>query len=252
MPNAEYICSIATKFESIACCSSSLPKDTGMAQSTNTGYVMTSIIALLILASLVFGIVLWVMVRKRKKRLEPISNVQLTNTLVIESSGSSARNCDITLAPNSNSPSCFVVYSHNTPPEEKEVILQNLIKGLSVYGIETTSHDWVGRAMLPFWVETILTNASVVLCVCNRAFHQEWLYSEASDRAVVHSVKHLLGADLCQSKEVAKKYAVVLMKRSHQQFIPSYYLKGCRQFYVTDVSDIAHFIKNVPVYSVDL
>lgn len=106
--------------------------------------------------------------------------------------------------------------------------------------------------MLPFWVEKNLNNASVVLCVCNKAFHQEWSCTEPSDQAVVHSVKQLLGAELCQSRDVAKKYAVVLMKRSHHQFIPSQYLEGCRQFYVTDVTEIAHFIKDIPFYSIEV
>lgn len=221
-----------------------------MAQSTILGATLASTVALLIVAVLTLATVLWCVARR--KRIDPISNLPLIGAVVDETSESDAVCGDLVSSAKPKPPSCFVVYSHNTPLEEKEVILQNLIKGLSDYGIEATSHDWVGRAMLPFWVETVISNAAVVLCVCNRAFHQEWLCSETSDQAVVHSVKQLLGAELCRSRDLATKYAVVLMKRSHQQFIPSHYLEACRQFYVTDVTNIAHFIKNVPLYSVEL
>lgn len=239
--------------------STGVPQSTEVPQSTILGAVMASSVALLILIVLTLAIVLWGVARK--KRTDPISNLQLIRTSVDQNSESDAgcgdagcgdAGCGEVSSAKPKPPSCFVVYSQNTPPEEKEVILQNLIKGLSDYGIEATSHDWVGRAMLPFWVETVINNAAVVLCVCNKAFHQEWLCSETSDQAVVHSVKQLLGAELCRSKDLAKKYAVVLMKRSHQQFIPSHYLEACRQFYVTDVTNIAHFIKNVPLYSIEL
>ena len=186
-----------------------------------------------------------------RKKSGPISSVQLTRPCENGDMVSDIVSKE-SMVLKSGHPSCLVVYSQNTPSEEKEVILQNLIKGLSDYGVEATSHDWSGRAMLPFWLEANLTNASVVLCVCNNAFHQEWLCSEPTDHAVVHSVKQLLGAELCQNKDVTSKYAVVLMKRSHQQLIPSQYLKACRKFYVTDVTNIAHFIKNVPLYSVHM
>ena len=61
-------------------------------------------------------------------------------------------------------------------------------------------------------------------------------------------LRQLVYGTLSQGKELSK-FAVVLMKQSDRQFIPSPYLQNT-PLLVTEVEQIARFVKEIPLYTV--
>ena len=141
-------------------------------------------------------------------------------------------------------PSAFVVSSSKSPEEESKVIQQLLIHDLSSkYGIHVTPSE-MGRGNLPKWVESQCRDATAVLCVCNKAFFDEW----EQPNTVTHCLGRQVYAAANEGGSKPEKFTVVLLKQSDRQFIPTSYLKDMQAFIVTDVYDIACFIGKVPPY----
>ena len=142
--------------------------------------------------------------------------------------------------------SAFVIFSSKTPKKETEAIEQHLINDLSSkYGIYVTPSE-MGRGNLPKWVESECRNATTVLCVCNKEFFEEWEQSNT----VIHCLSHQVYAAANEVGRKHEKFTVVLLKQSHRQFIPSSYLMDLRAFLVTEVHEIASYIKKVPPYAI--
>ena len=138
-------------------------------------------------------------------------------------------------------PSAFVCFSSKSPGEEIKVIQQLLIRDLSSeYGIHITASE-MGRGNLPKWVESQCRDATAVLCVCNKALFEEW----EQPNTVIHCVGRQVYAAANEGGRKPEKFTVVLLKQSDRQFIPSSYLRDIQAFIVTEVRDIACFIRNV-------
>ena len=140
----------------------------------------------------------------------------------------------------------FVSYSAQSTLEEKGSVLQHLIHRLrSYHGIHASSHDFlVQRGVLAYTLEEEICHSSAVLCVCNKAFYDEWNGNIPPPQAsTVAYIKSLLAADLQCGKDISK-YAVVLLKKRDVQYIPTHYLSSCKQFNIMDTDSIVRFVKS--------
>ena len=143
--------------------------------------------------------------------------------------------------------SIFVVYSSCSTSEERKAILHHLVNQLmNEHQIEVCWHEiMTQRGISPYMVESKIKLSSAVLCVCNKAFYDEWNGNIPPPQAsTVAYIKSLLAADLQCGKDISK-YAVVLLKKRDVQYIPTHYLSSCKQFNVTDQEGIVHFILKV-------
>ena len=144
----------------------------------------------------------------------------------------------------------FVAYSSSSLPEERKVILHYLVHLLeSKHQVKVCWHEIImtqRRGFFPYMLEHEIHLSSLVLCVCNKAFYDEWTGSIPPPQASsVTYIKSLLAADLQLGVDISLRYAVVLLKKRDVQFIPTDYMNRCTQFNVTDIESIAHFIEGM-------
>ena len=145
--------------------------------------------------------------------------------------------------------SVLVIYSPRCPDEEKEVILQLLMSDLQNYeGIYTTSHDWNLKGNTPMWIEREVKSSTAVLCVCNKQFWEEWKQEVTVNCTVVYALQQIMYALVSQCEDLSLKFAVVLMNENDHKFIPTQYLQSVKRFFVTELREIAHFVKQVQLY----
>ena len=146
--------------------------------------------------------------------------------------------------------SVLIIYSPSINDVDRELILEHLVVGLMQYGVSTHCHDTACIKSPCQWIEQEIRSASAVLCVCNEDFYREWDESPASGRIpVVGLLKHLVHATVSRGESLAK-FATILLDSRNAKCIPSLYLQGePRLFLVTEVEDIARFVRNVPSYT---
>ena len=158
-------------------------------------------------------------------------------------------------APNisSTSHTVLVVYSLDSNQYDEGVILQFLVFELRKRSISAITPKDLQRGNLPLWMEDQMKKADAVLCVCNEALYEEWNRNPETaytSRAVVHSLKAIIGGSLSQSKDLSAFLGIVLLKQSDKKFIPSSYLAGTPSFLVDEIENIARFVAQVPHFEV--
>ena len=149
-----------------------------------------------------------------------------------------------------NFPTVLVIYSSNTIEKERGLIL-TMISELKSYGIEPLSHDCTCIQGCPSaWLESEVKKATTVLCVCNKEFQDEWEGQSCPSLPLVKSLQHLIQATIQTAPaESLSKYAVVLLKPSHRQYIPTKYLQSeSRSFTMAEMEAIAHYVFKMPYY----
>ena len=147
----------------------------------------------------------------------------------------------------------LVVYSLDSNEYDEQVILQLLVFELRKRSISAITPRDLQRGNLPLWMEDQMKRADAVLCVCNEALYEEWNRNPETvytSRAVVHSLKAIIGGSLSQSKDLSTFLGIVLLKQSDKKFIPSSYLAGTQSFLVDEVENIAKFVAQVPHFEV--
>ena len=143
----------------------------------------------------------------------------------------------------------LVLYSPDSPEKDKELAL-HLVSCLSNHEIQIQCHDcFCIRQSAPSWLQEELRRASTVLCVCNAQFQREWDQETTSYFPLVSSLRELVYGLLSQSISLSTKFAIVLLRESDRKHIPCDYLSSARTFLVTDVEDIAFFVKEIPKYA---
>ena len=162
---------------------------------------------------------------------------------------------DYSPAPNNTSHSytVLVVYSPDSSEYDEQLILQLLVFELRKHSINAVTPNDLQRGNLPLWMEDQMKKADAVLCVCNAAFYKEWNRNPETtytSRAVVHSLKAIIGGSLSQSKDLSTFLGIVLLKQSDKRFIPSNYLAGTQSFLVDEIENIARFVAQVPHFEV--
>ena len=162
---------------------------------------------------------------------------------------------DYSPPPNSTSHShtVLVVYSPDSSEYDERLILQLLVRELRKRSINAVTPRDLQRGNLPLWMEDQMKKADAVLCVCDEAFYKEWNKNPETtytSRAVVHSLKAIIGGSLSQSKDLSTFLGIVLLKQSDKRFIPSNYLAGTQSFLVDEIENIARFVAQVPHFEV--
>ena len=148
-------------------------------------------------------------------------------------------------------PTALVIYSSNTPEREQALIRTNLISELESCRIKISSHDLTCIQGGPSaWLECETKKATVVLCVCNKEFKDDWEGRSEASLPLVQSLRHLIHGTV-QSGKTLSKYAVVLLEPSHKEYIPTMYLQSdSRQFVLNDAEDIARYVLDIPSYAI--
>ena len=147
----------------------------------------------------------------------------------------------------SHSPSPFqtsalTIYSPSTPLLEKNVIMQGFadMRNLKM-GVESLLQDTrQPRQTLVNWINESYQRASAVFCVCNQSFMSDWdAVTPSEDGAVAVQTLRLLFEGDVHSAEL-RKYAVVLIKPSDEEFIPPL-LRSLDCFDLSDTQALARF-----------
>jgi len=161
-------------------------------------------------------------------------------------SGKEARPPDVDILAGS----VLIIYSPSISSCDRDKILKHLILGLTQYGIPAHCHDTSFIKSPCQWMEQEIQKAHAVLCVCNEDFHREWDEGTAKGKIpVVGLLKHLVHATLSRGESLGK-FATVLLEKGDSHWIPSLYLQGDpRLFLVSEVEDIARFVRNIPSYA---
>ena len=134
-----------------------------------------------------------------------------------------------------------LIYSRNTVHEEEQAVLGMLLK---CEGVDLQYLDGRERNIYE-WVEGKVKEAHTVLCVCNQQFSGEWETGDLANSPVA-CLRRLLPTCL-------EKVAVVLLRQSHKEYIPSDYLRSQQRFFVTNkVGGLQYYITGVPKYALSV
>ena len=208
--------------------------------------VTVTIIAILAIILIPTCLLLLVKCRRKCIHTEPFSS-QISPKFGSESNQNSPRNKATT-----KDSTVLIIYSPKTVEKEQDLI-HALMSKLEEYDkIETLSHDFTCIQGGPSaWLESEAKKATIVLCVCNKEFKDDWEEEEESQQVslpLVRSLRHLIHGTI-QSGRSLSKFAVVLLDRSHKDYIPTMYLQSdSRQFILTDTEAIAKHVLNMPSY----
>ena len=141
----------------------------------------------------------------------------------------------------------LIIYSLRTPVEEKNCILQCLVKEISNYGIRSlTPETERPRTNFYDWIEENHPKADAIICVCNKYFYEDWNQTVDCNyiRPVVLAAKQLFQGTMSE-RESSKKYAVVGTSDDCKDYVPLF-LRNRRVFMLGDYKGIAQFVLNVP------
>lgn len=143
--------------------------------------------------------------------------------------------------------SALVIYSPDTPEQEKCAIMQNLGPDLHEEGLNSSFPDMrEPKQTLIDWISKKYEEVDVVFCVCNKEFSQDWNDSAAmqcsNDSSVaVRTLKELYEGDMAKRGEVGlRKYAVVLTRPNTEALIPAI-MRNRQVFSISDTSALADF-----------
>ena len=143
--------------------------------------------------------------------------------------------------------SFFLLYSHNSPEKELNVILQRLYLPLCDYIRVTKPDDYIKTdGSQALWLSNSLSEASAVLCVCNESFRDEWDGKKTASVEVSTLRERVAGA-LMHDRRLSK-FAVVYLQQSARSYHIPELLSGLRHFLVTDIEAMVEFTTETPRY----
>ena len=148
-------------------------------------------------------------------------------------------------------PSVLVLYSPNTPKDEKEDIISLVVVGLRHCGIDAKSPDTCFSDSIFVWLEREV-KSSTVLLVCNSALKADWESERPSQ--LICSLKQLLLGSLVE-KGLSNYATVFLGEGTESGYVPTTYLKPQKQFSVQnfeDILNISHFVHQMPMHTTSL
>ena len=131
----------------------------------------------------------------------------------------------------------LIIYSPNTPEQEKLVVMQSFAAVQNAF-LQDTRRP---QQSLVNWILEHYERANAVFCVCNREFKSDWETGAPSEDSsvAVQTLRLLFEGDL-GSVEL-KKYAVVLSKPTDEEFIPPL-LKSLPRINLSDTTTLVHFV----------
>ncbi len=146
----------------------------------------------------------------------------------------------------------FVVYSNVSSEVDHKVIYFLAFKLIPYLSVTMEILELPIKGSYPTWVNETVKKCSLVLCVCNQQFQEDW--DMGREGSLVCVVKHLYeGSMMHDDKQAMSKYAVVLLHKEDSQFIPSF-LQGHKCFMFTEskvtatVEEIVCYVRNTPLH----
>lgn len=148
------------------------------------------------------------------------------------------------------SPAChsiFLLYSPHSPEVERNVILARIWCRLRDYVDVTIPEQHIKTdGSKAQWLSNRMMNASLVLCVCNTTFKEEWAGTSLRPPSVeVSTLKELVSGRLVREGGLSCKFATVCLKQSARKFIPAI-LSGTSSFLMADIESIVSFTTETP------
>ena len=232
------------------------------------GAVTASIIALSVVLAIILPVVtviitILILTKTRRKKQKEHSvvhsspdHVTITeritpSSLVVESPVKYSYPPEPYPPPSELWPSVLILYSPETPLDEKEEILRLLVAGLTQHAISAKSPDVTCiKEGISYWLEKEIKQ-STVLCVCNKELKEEWDSDKPGQ--LIGALRQLIHGRVTNG---LSDFATVLLQTQgdddKRDYVPTDYLKGQRQFVVRDTNDIesiAHYILRVPLYT---
>lgn len=152
----------------------------------------------------------------------------------------------------------LVLYSQISSKYDQECILENVVKALSDYRVDSTYYDGpCVRGSVADWVATHVKCSDKVLLVCNKQFAMEWVRQTASSlygQSLVYVLRQLVDSYVKNDKNVLEKFAILYLRKKDQNCLDNPYLKNMKSFLVNpqDVAHLEHivrFVYDTPTYT---
>lgn len=174
-----------------------------------------------------------------------------------------SRKCQVTPLDLPESKFCtkvLVLFSQASPRHEEECIMENVVKMLAEYSIESVVFDRpCVRGSIADWVFRNVESCCKVLLVCNKQFAEEWKKGinddPVSSCSVVYVLHQVIDSYVRYDKAVLDKFAILYLKKKDCNLIENPYLRNMTSFLV-DPHDSRHsqqlirFITDTPTYAV--
>ena len=149
-------------------------------------------------------------------------------------------------------PSIFLLYSPHSPEVEERVILQRICHPLRKRHVNVTvpgEYTHTGGNSPAQWLSNRMMKASIVLCVCNPTFKEEWDGTSKWQPSVeVSTLKELVSGALNREGSLSSRFATVYLQQSARNCIPDL-LSGTKSFLMTEIDSIVSFTTEKPNYA---
>lgn len=149
----------------------------------------------------------------------------------------------------------LVLYSQLSSKFDQECILENVVKALSEYGVDSLYYDCpFMRGSITDFLATNVKCCDKILLICNKKFALEWGRPTASSlrsQSLVYVLRQLIDSYIKHDKKTLEKFAILYLRRKDQACLNDPYLKNLKSFLVDpkDVTHIARFIFDTPTYT---
>ena len=136
----------------------------------------------------------------------------------------------------------LVLYSQNSSKYDQECVLENVVKALAEYSVESVYFDNpIVRGTVPTWVAKNVECCDKVLLVCNRQFALEWSRSTANSHgppSLVYVLRQLIESYVKHDKQVLEKFAILYLRKKDQKCLDNPYLKNMKSYFVDPQNEV--------------
>lgn len=149
----------------------------------------------------------------------------------------------------------FIINSPQSSDEDLRLV-RNLCHNLADNAVEPITYEYSmcesgpEQSGIYQWMENNFIECNMILFVCNKSFYDAWYSNESEQNPIISASRQLLQGHLTSSENISK-LAVVLLRETDQQYVPSLYLKNVTTFVVfsdghCNEEDLVRYILQVP------
>jgi len=150
----------------------------------------------------------------------------------------------------------FIINCPHSSEEDKRLV-RNLCHNLASNSIDPISYEYSSESEsgpsqigIYQWTEENFVNSEMIVFVCNKSLCEAWGDSESEQDPFVSASRQLLQAHFSTSDD-ASKFAIVFLRESDRQYIPSLYLQNIPTYVVfrdghCDEEELVRYIKQLP------